>query len=148
MSEASKRVLEWREQKRLEGFMPVTIWIPGKVKNQMVNDAFQRHQDLGELITEVYLAHPPTKSGRGAALMDRQLITRLVQDQVAQALARQHPAPAPPAPALAPVSAGLKRCPKGHQYPAGSKECPQCRTLRKRAQRKREKEKRQGEVPA
>ena len=64
MSEASKRTLAWREQKREEGYQPVTIWIPARIKNAMVNLGFQRHQDLGALITEAFQAGPPPRASR------------------------------------------------------------------------------------
>ena len=115
MSEASKRVLAWRAKKREDGYQPVTIWIPARVKNQMVNDAFQLHRDLGELIAETYLAHPPTKGRRTAALMDRRHIEALVQEQVTRALASGTlPPPAPPVPkqALADTASRQKTVPQ------------------------------------
>jgi hypothetical protein len=146
-SEASRRVLAWREQKRADGFQPVTIWIPATIKNSMVNLAFQQHQDLGELLTAAFQAWTPAKGARPSTVVDMRRVEALVDQKIAHALTSQHQAPTPPPPERPPLPAGLKRCPKGHQYPAGSKECPQCRTLSKRAQRKREKEKRQGEIP-
>jgi hypothetical protein len=148
MSEASRRTLAWRKQKREEGYQPVTIWIPAKVKNQMVNDAFQRHQDLGELLVEVYTAHTPTKNGRGAALLDRRQVEALVQEQIAAALASQ-PAPPPPPGAPKPTPpAGTKVCSKGHApYSATKKECPHCVRLRQRVAKQRKAEVRRGESP-
>jgi hypothetical protein len=43
----------------------------------------------------------------------------------------------------------MKQCGKGHDpYPASKLECPQCVRERKRAYRKRQAEKRRGEIPA
>ena len=167
MIDAVKRTQTWREQKREKGYQPVTIWIPAKVKQQMVTDAFARHQDLGALIVEVYLAHPPTRAGRGAVLMDQRQVQALVKEQIAQALASQSAvfgegtptetapparaaaAPALPPPLRPPAAPGMKWCKKGlHQFPMGKGECPPCATIRKRAHRTKKAKARQGEIPA
>jgi hypothetical protein len=156
MSEASIRTIAWRDQKRQEGYQPVTIWIPAAVKNAMVNLAFTRHQDLGELITEAFQAWSPARGGKAAPSMDLRKVEALIDLKLSHALANQHLTSSPPAapeteapPALPPAPAGMKQCGKGHTpYPAQKLECPQCVRERKRAYRRRQTEKRRGEVPA
>ena len=158
MSEASIRTIAWRDQKRQEGYQPVTIWIPAAVKNAMVNLSFQRHQDLGELITQAFPAWTPAKAaGAGGVLTPAQVATLIDRLERVEALASQlTPAvpvpPPPPAPQPAHLPhppVGTAQCRKGHApYPATKAECPQCVRERKRAYRKRQAEKRRGEVPA
>lgn len=149
MSEASKRTLAWREQKRQDGYQPVTIWIPAKIKNAMVNLSFQRHQDLGELLVEAFQTWTPAKGGQPAQLVDMRRVQDLVEREVAKALASQSPTPASAPLALAEaLPPGQKRCRKGHAYPASKKECPQCATLRKQKHRKNKAAARRGQVPA
>jgi hypothetical protein len=146
MSEASRRTIAWREQKREEGYQPVTIWIPAGVKNQMVNVAFERHQDLGQLLCEAFQAWSGAKGTAGRAPDVRQLAARV--RALESALASRPPAsttgeaqaaqriqedPLPPA------APGRKWCLKRlHQYPVGKKECPQCANTRKQASRRRQ----------
>jgi hypothetical protein len=147
MSEAAKRTSTWREQRREDGYQPVTVWIPGRIKELAVKVAFQQHQDLGVVVAEALQAYALAKGAKPSTVVDMRRVEALVDQKIAQALASQHPAPtAPPAPAL-PVPEGLKRCPKGHAYPESKPECPECMLLRKRAQRQREKEKRPGALP-
>jgi hypothetical protein len=156
MSEASIRTIAWREQKRQEGYQPVTIWIPAPVKSAMVNLSFQRHQDLSELIVEAFQAWIPAKGGKAAPSVDLRQVEALVDRKLAYALATQHLTPSPPAapeteapPALPPAPAGMKQCGKGHApYRATKPECPQCVRERKKASRERRAAERRGEVPA
>jgi len=83
--------------------------------------------------------------------MDRRQVEALVKEQIAQALASQPPplpAPAPEAPTKPTPPAGKKVCGKGHVYPTGKRECPQCVQLRQRATRARKAEARRGAIPA
>jgi hypothetical protein len=152
MSEASKRTLAWREQKRQEGYQPVTIWIPARLKNAMVNLGFQRHQDLGELIAEAYQAWSPAKAEKLTAPVDQRRLEAIIKPLIAEALARAESAP-PPAPEVAaprPVApTGMKVCRKGHApYPAHKAECPTCTRERKREHRQRKAAARRGDLPA
>lgn len=150
MSEASQRTLAWREQKRQEGYQPVTIWIPATLKNTMVNFAFQRHQDLGEVMVEAFQLLAHAKGVKAAVPMDVRRLKALIATEIAEALASQSPVPAPPpAVSLPPAPEGQKRCQKGHApYPASKPECPQCARERKQAYRQRKADKRRGEIPA
>jgi hypothetical protein len=151
MSEASTRTIAWREQKRQEGYQPVTIWLPASVKNAMTNLSFQRHQDLGELIVEAFQAWSPLKGGKPVSFADARQMEALVDRKIAEALAALSKAPQEaPAPEESPLApAGMKQCGKGHApYPASKAECPQCVRERTRAYRERKADKRRGEVPA
>jgi hypothetical protein len=96
MSEASIRTIAWREQKRQEGYQPVTIWIPAQVKNVMVNLSFQRHQDLGELIVEAFQAWSPAKGGKAVSFADTRQVEALIDRKIKEALAPQLPTLQPP----------------------------------------------------
>jgi hypothetical protein len=150
MSEASKRTLAWREQKRQDGYQPVTIWIPAKMKNAMVNLAFERHQELSALIMEAFQAWPPAKGNKTAVPLDVHRLEALIDRKIAQAMASQSPTPAPPPAApVPPPPAGMKQCQKGHApYPASKPECPTCARERKQAYRQRKADKRRGNIPA
>ena len=89
MSDASKRVLAWREQKREEGYMPVTVWIPSRVKQAMTTLAFQRHQDLGELLTEAFQAWTPAKAAGAGGVLTPAQVAALIDRKIAEALASQ-----------------------------------------------------------
>ena len=110
----------------------------------MTNLAFQRHQDLGELMTEAFQAWTPAKAaGVGGGLTPAQ-VAALIDRKIAEALANQ-PTPAvpvpPPQPAPQPEPlprspGGMKQCKKGHApYPQAKAECPTCVRDRKRAHR-------------
>jgi hypothetical protein len=151
MSEASIRTIAWREQKRQEGYQPVSIWIPASVKNAMANLAFQRHQDLGELLVEAFQAWSPARGGKPVSFTDPHRIEALIDRKIAEALAAGSPSPQEaPAPAeAAPAPAGMKQCKKGHApYPQAKTECPQCMRERTQAFRRRQAEQRRGVVPA
>jgi hypothetical protein len=153
MSEASIRTIAWREQKREEGFMPVTVWIPARIKNAMANLAFERHQDLGELITEAFQAWTPAKAAGAGGVLTPAQVAALIDRKLAEALAPQppplQPTPAPEVEAPPSPRAGMKQCGKGHAlYPATKPECPQCVRERKQAYRRRQADKRRGEIPA
>jgi hypothetical protein len=162
MSEGSIRTLAWREQKRQEGYQPVTVWLPAVVKNAMVNISFQRHQDLGELITEAFQAWSQAKGSKPLSFTDPRQIQAMIDDAIREALAHATaPPPIPPPPglpdgmpptpeakALPPPPTGWKQCRRGHTpYPASKDGCPQCGTERKRASRARIAALRQGEMP-
>jgi hypothetical protein len=154
MSEASIRTLAWREQKRQDGYQPVTIWIPATVKNALVNLAFTRHQDLSELITEALQAWAPTKGGKTVAFTETRQVEALIDRKIKEALTPplpQIPSLPPPAPevdALPPPPVGWKQCRKGHKpYPATKDGCPTCGVERKRASRARLAALRLGEIP-
>lgn len=147
MSEASIRMIAWREQKRQEGYMPVTVWIPAKIKNAMTTLAFSRHQDLGELIVEAFQAWSPTKGGKPVSVADPHQVEALIDRKLKEALAAFHPAP-PEAPPPAP--AGMKQCsdPTHPPYDARKKECPHHVRERKQRSRANQAKERRGEVPA
>jgi hypothetical protein len=152
MSEASIRTIAWREQKRQEGYQPVTIWIPAPVKNAMVNLSFQRHQDLGELIVEAFQAWVPAKGGGGMPYVGERRIAEMIDRKISEALASQGaPAEAVPRepPALpTPSIAGMRWCKAGlHQYP-GRGPCRQCANIRKQRSRSKLAAAKQGVVPA
>jgi hypothetical protein len=152
MSEASIRTIAWREQKRQEGYQPVTIWIPAQVKNAMVNLAFSRHQDLGELITEAFQAWVPAKGGNGLPYAGERRFAEMIDRKISEALASQgapaHLVPAGP-PTLPTPAAGMRWCKAGlHQYPAGKDYCPQCATIRKQRSRTKLAAAKRGAVPA
>ena len=52
MSEAAKRTKTWRAQKQEDGYQPVTVWIPGRIKELAVKLAFQQHHDLSVVVAE------------------------------------------------------------------------------------------------
>jgi hypothetical protein len=153
MSEASLRTLAWREKKRQDEFMPVTIWIPAKAKNAMTNLAFSRHQDLGELIVEAFQAWAPAQGGKALhftspreveALVDR----KIREAQLSQGAPAQVPAPSGP-PDLPTPATGMRWCKLGlHQYPIGKDFCPQCANLRKQRSRAKLAADKRGVVPA
>ena len=145
MSEAAKRTSSWREQKREEGYQPVTVWIPGRIKALMVKLAFEQHHDLGVEIAEACQAYALAKGAKPSTVVDMRRMEALIDRKIADALAHQHPAPtAPPAEPPPPIPAGMKRCRKGHRYPASKKECPQCVMQRKKAHRQRQAAARRG----
>jgi hypothetical protein len=153
MSEASIRTIAWREQKRHEGFQPVTIWVPARVKNAMTNLCFQRHQDLGELITEAFQAWAPAQGVKAVHLTSPREMEAFVDRKIREALSSQGAPAQPPAPSGPPSlptpAAGLKWCKAGlHQYPIGKGFCPQCANLRKQRSRAKLAAEKQGVVPA
>jgi hypothetical protein len=158
MSEASIRTIAWREQKREEGYMPVTVWIPARIKNAMANLAFERHQDLGELITDAFQAWTPAKSAGAGGVLTPAQVAALIDRKLAEALASQPspavPVPPPhPAPQPAPLPhtpVGMKQCddPTHAPYDARRKECPQHSRERKRRSRAKKAQERRGEIPA
>jgi hypothetical protein len=152
MSEASIRTGAWREQKRQEGYQPVTIWIPAPVKNAMVNLSFQRHQDLGELLVEAFQAWSPAKGGKPVSFADPRQVEALIDRKIAHALAALHPAP-PEAPVHEEeprIPAGMKQCsdPTHPPYDARKKECPHHARERKQRSRANQAKERRGEIPA
>jgi hypothetical protein len=157
MSEASKRTIAWREQKRGEGYQPVTIWIPARIKNAMANLAFQRRQDLGELITEAFQAWTPARAAGAGGVLTPAQVAALIDRKIAEALASQPVAAVPlpqPEPPVQPAPlprppVGMKQCKKGHApYPATKAECPTCVRDRKQKQRENTATKNRGEIPA
>ena len=147
MSEASKHTATWREQKREEGYQPVTVWIPGRIKELAVKLAFEQHHDLGVVVAEALQAYALTKGAKPSTLVDRRRMEALIDQKIADAMASQRPAPTAPPPDLPPPAEGKKRCRKGHEFLVGKRECPQCVTLRKARSRKSKAAKRQGTLP-
>ena len=153
MSEASIRTIAWREQKRQEGYQPVTIWIPAAVKNAMANLAFQRYQDLGELIVEAFQAWSPTKGGKPVAFAETHRLTEIIDRRIAAALAGQHLTPQLPAAPEAeapPLPEGMKQYsdPTHPPYDARRKECPHHARERQQRSRANKANERRGIVPA
>jgi hypothetical protein len=159
MSEASMRTTAWRELKREQGYQPITVWLPSQIKNSMVNLAFARHQDLGELIVEAFRAWSPVKGVAAPPSIDLRRVEELIDRKLAAVLATPVLPDAPPLAATprAPLEKvvrgkrptredGRKECARGHLYTGRS--CNQCGTLRKQASRRRLAEERRGEVPA
>jgi hypothetical protein len=108
---------------------------------------------LGELIVEAFQAWTPAKGVKTGTLTPSQ-VEALIEQKLAEVMTRQVDVvvePTPPAPSdpLPPVVEGLKWCGKRlHQYAATRKECPQCATLRKRAQREKQAAQKRGDMPA
>jgi hypothetical protein len=152
VSEASIRTIAWREQKRQEGYQPVTIWIPAAVKNAMANLAFQRHQDLGELITEAFQAWTPARAAGAGGVLTPAQVAALIDRKLAHALAAlSRVPPEAPAPEEAPrLPAGMKQCsdPTHPPYDARRKECPHHARERQQRSRANKANERRGTVPA
>jgi hypothetical protein len=165
MSEGSVRMITWREVKRREGFLSVTVWIPGTVKQAMTTLALQRHQDLGELIVEAFKAWSPAKSVATVRTLTLEQATAMMDQKIAEALAAQSTT-AMPQPALPTVveetsqeahnallvtpPLGMKQCAKGHapyqRRPGRKAGCPTCAMDRTHRYRARKAAKKQGAV--
>lgn len=84
-----ERVQTWREQKRREGYLPLTVWLKPEVKHQIEDLAAARHEDLGQVITVALGAFA------AAQPVDRTL-NRTVRQLVREALADLVPPLSPP----------------------------------------------------
>jgi hypothetical protein len=52
-----QRVVAWREQKRRDGYQPLTVWLQADIKHRIEDLAAERRQDLGQVLTEMVLAY-------------------------------------------------------------------------------------------
>jgi hypothetical protein len=86
MSEQSERVLAWREKKRQEGYQPLTIWLKADIKHRMEDLAFQRRQDLAEMLTDAFLAWHPAAAVRPQARPDTRQLQAWIREEVAAQL--------------------------------------------------------------
>jgi hypothetical protein len=85
-----ERVLAWREQKRRDGFQPLTVWLKAEIKHQIEDVAAQRRQDLGQVITEAIVAY----YGAGPTVpFDVQTVSRLIDERLAALAPRLGPPP-------------------------------------------------------
>ena len=98
MSEAAKRTKTWRAQKQEDGYQPVTVWIPGRIKELAVKLAFQQHHDLSVVVADGLQAYVLAKGVKPSTLVDMKRIEALMDQKIAEALASQRPTPAPAAP--------------------------------------------------
>jgi hypothetical protein len=85
-------VVAWREQKRREGYQPLTVWLKADVKHKIEDLAAQRREDLGQVITEAIIAY----DGAGpAAPVEAPALYRLIDERLAALLpSLLHQAPA------------------------------------------------------
>ena len=127
--DAVERTQSWREQKRQQGYRPLTVWLPAALKARIEDLAYQRHQEVAELIAEAFAAWQPFKVGKKALRADLREMQALVREEVAKVLQGESPAPDE-----APLP--TKQCKYGHEpYPSYRLECPECIRLRKQRQR-------------
>ena len=157
MSEASQKVLAWREAKRRDGYEPLTVWLPSEVKHRMTALAYRRREEVAEMLVTAFLAWEPAQTSRkerGTSLSPRE-IRAIVREEFA-ALQEQPPgddaaplpdaaAPAPPGEAECPWFDASKYvlgklCPKRHAWgrtgqsllSAKGRACLECNRARKR----------------
>jgi hypothetical protein len=78
-----QRVLAWREQKRRQGYQPMTIWLTAAVKHRMEDLAAQRREDLGALLTAAFEAWLPARRGGSAPPTLDALVRQKVEETMA-----------------------------------------------------------------
>jgi hypothetical protein len=104
-----ERVNAWREQKRRDGYQPMTIWIKAKVKHTIEDLASQRRQDLGEVVTAAVEA---LTGGKAPAAETVRTVRELVAESLAALapglLSPGPPTPLPPTDALLPGERGAQ----------------------------------------
>ena len=133
--DAVERTQSWREQKREQGYRPLTVWLPAALKARIEDLAYTRHQEVAELIAEAFTAWQPFQAGKKAALTDRRQIQAMIQEEISKALRGE-----PPAPDEEPLP--MRQCKQGHAPYAGHREeCPECVRLRKQKSRARKRDK-------
>jgi hypothetical protein len=141
--DAVERTQSWREQKRQQGYRPLTVWLPAALKARIEDLAYQRRQEVAELIADAFADWQPFKAGKPAAPTDRRQIQAMVAAAVQAELAKlQGTAPSLPQNDISPARNDIlydngntvlqerspqqdfdatkyrlgKLCPQGHDY--------------------------------
>src|SRR5688572_16335641 len=86
--DAVERTQSWREQKRQQGYRPLTVWLPAALKARIEDLAYQRRQEVAELIADAFADWQPVKAGKPAAPTDRRQIQAMVAAAVQAELAK------------------------------------------------------------
>jgi len=80
-----QRVVAWREQKRRDGYQPLTVWLKADIKHRIEDLAAQRRQDLGQVVTEMVLAYG---YARYVGPSEVETVHRIVDERLTQLVAQ------------------------------------------------------------
>jgi hypothetical protein len=101
-----QRVGEWREQKRRQGYRPLTVWLQADVKHLIEDLAAQYRQDPAQVVSAAIRAYAVQHSVRPTPeYVDVSTVRRLIQEHMSILAASEMPQEpglaAPPSPRAA-----------------------------------------------
>ena len=95
-----QRVVQWREQKRKDGYLPFTVWLKAEDKHLIEDLASQHRQEPAQVVSAALRAYAGThRTPVVPEYVDALTVRRLVSECVNELMAGQIPqASAPDAP--------------------------------------------------
>ena len=110
MTTAAQHVQAWRDQKRRDGYVPMTVWLKPSTKRAIEDLAHRRREDSGQVIAEAILIMSGTEGlPSQAAYTDVPTVLRLIDERLGLLTPHQaYPVTAPASRAI-PLSPVLSR---------------------------------------
>src|SRR5262245_30485709 len=115
MDSQVERARAWREQKRRDGYLQMTVWVKPDIKHRIEDLAAQHRQDLGEVVTDMVQAYGyaryvgPAEVHTGHRLIDERLalfgqqLAAQMDERVLALAPQEGETPATPAPLRSPI---------------------------------------------